>query len=354
MHAPVGDSRQPRNLRTVSPTPCAALIPSSRSWCSLSRPESTPLSSTSRARIDRATRETRKESRLSCVAVTRRLRYSERKRLAESGSLGDLVHDVVPQPLVHATLHFVDQARGKGYGLGPVFARALDDACIAHTGGTIGKGSHAVASLLNPETYLDFAEIVVEQGAIKRPRSSGMPSAAAWSDAPDDLNALWDRHRFGFRFEGNEVRRIGSPVLFEEVIVPALTATQREGWGEVERSYREAILHQRGPSDENDDALTAASAALEAALKAVGLTGSHLGPLAASFKASNLAHPQVAETPELLTKLMQRVGAIRNEFGDSHGKHDGAPPVPQELADLAVHWTGAFIVYLGERQDSAR
>jgi hypothetical protein len=44
--------------------------------------------------------------------------------------------------------------------------------------------------------------------------------------------------------------------------------------------------------------------------------------------------------------LLKRPGALRNTLGDSHGKEVGAAPVPDELVDLAVNWTGAFIVYL--------
>ena len=65
-------------------------------------------------------------------------------------------------------------------------------------------------------------------------------------EAEQKINDLFDRHRFGFRLEAGEIRKIGSPVLDEVVVGPALLAAQRTGWDEVERSFREAIQHQRG------------------------------------------------------------------------------------------------------------
>lgn len=283
------------------------------------------------------------------MAVNRRLRYSERKQLAESGSLGDLVHDRVPASLVSATLHFAGKAKKAADGVGGRFSVALSDACIRHWGAAIADGPHARANLMEPDTYLDYVEILIGEATVPRMRHSEYAARPAWKEAESEFNALWERHRFGFVLVNGEARRVGSPALQEVAVGPALLAARRDGWGEVEKSYREAVLHQRGPADENDDALTAAHAAVEAALKAAGLSGSHLGPLANSFKQSNLAHPQLGEVPDLLNKLLQRIGAVRNEFGDSHGKHDGADVVPQELVDLAIHWAGSFIVYLSAR-----
>jgi hypothetical protein len=125
-------------------------------------------------------------------------------------------------------------------------------------------------------------------------------------------------------------------------------AVKRPGWEEAERCFREAIQHQRGGPDENDDALTAANAALESALKAAGFKGDRLSTLAKSFRNSDLAPSELKGVPEALDSLLKRSGAIRDSHSDSHGKAPGAEPVPQELVDLAIHWAGAFIVFLGE------
>ncbi len=56
--------------------------------------------------------------------------------------------------------------------------------------------------------------------------------------------------------------------------------------------------------------------------------------------------PELAGVPEALDVLLKRIGAVRNQHSDSHGKHAGADEVPQALVDLAVYWAGAFIVFL--------
>jgi hypothetical protein len=138
--------------------------------------------------------------------------------------------------------------------------------------------------------------------------------------AEDELNDLFERHRFGYRIENGDVRRIGSPLLGETVVGPALLAIQAAGWEEVERTYREAVAHQRGGEDERDDALTSANAAVEAALKAVGLQGDRLGSLSKSFRNSNLVPSELKGVPEALDALLKRQEALRSNHGDAHGK----------------------------------
>jgi len=141
--------------------------------------------------------------------------------------------------------------------------------------------------------------------------------------------------------------------LDERVIAPALQAVHRPGWEEAERSFREALHHQRGGLDERDDALTSATAALEAALKAAGLRGDRLSSLAKSLRNSDLVPGQLKEVPEALDTLLKRSGALRDPFSDAHGKAPGADEVPSALVDLSIYWTGAFINYLAETFDNA-
>jgi hypothetical protein len=186
-------------------------------------------------------------------------------------------------------------------------------------------------------------------GGTPRRRTRGQKrSLPAFEDAEEKFNQLFERHRFGYRFENGQAHKIGSPALDDVVVHPALLAVQQAGWEEVERSFREALHHQRGGADENDDAITAAHAALEAALKAAGMKGTTFSQLTKSFRGSGLVPPQLAGVPDLLDDLLGRSSAVRNTLGDAHGKESGAPPVPQELANLTIHWTGAFIVYLAE------
>jgi hypothetical protein len=274
--------------------------------------------------------------------VTRKLRYSERTALAEGGSLGPLADEPSLQ-LQNALEHLVTKAEGSNLLLPSV----LHSACIKHFGWAMNKSPITALRSEEVSDFLDFLEIFCEE-AMRRQTYRDGSGSVPMSGAEDEMNSLFDRHRFGYRLQEGQIVKIGSPALDEAVIGPALLAIRRPGWEEVERSFREAIEHQRGGSDENDDALTAANAALEAALKAAGYKGSNLGPLIKDFRKSDLVPSELKGVPEALEVLVGRSGALRSSHGDAHGKAAGAAAVPQALVDLAIHWAGAFIVYLSD------
>jgi hypothetical protein len=267
--------------------------------------------------------------------VSARLRYSDRKVLAETGTLGDLHHEQVPDTLATAIRSLIETAS-------PPAGRQLQDGIQNELIQHFGVGQRWFSFYFggpDVDAFLDAVEILAEI-------ATSPDYAVPIPDIEDRINALFIRHRFGYRIEAGEIRKIGSPALEEVVVGPALLAVQRPGWDEVERSYREAILRQRG--GETDDAITAANAAVEAALKAIGMKGKTLGELAKSFRDSGLVPGYLTGVPELLDDLLDRLNASRSTHGDAHGKAPGAVEVPQALADLAVHWAGSFLVYLAE------
>jgi hypothetical protein len=283
--------------------------------------------------------------------MARRLRYSERKAIAEQGALEPL-GDEPSEELKAALIHLI--AEGEGSKTGHAFKSDLRSTSIKHFGLVpVEAGPSRILTNRTVDDVLDFIEIVCEIGSnryevypgrIGSPRSYARPIP----NAESELNDLFDRHRFGYRLENGEIRKIGSPMLDEEIVGPALLAVRRFGWEEVDKSFREAIQHQRGGADENDDALTAANAALESALKAAGYSGDRLSTLAKSFRNSHAVPSELKGVPEALDTLLRRSGALRDNHSDAHGKAPGAGAVPQGLVDLAIHWAGAFIVYLSD------
>jgi Abortive infection C-terminus len=260
--------------------------------------------------------------------------------VAEKGSLGPLSDDPSPE-LRNALELLVTQAEAESV----LFGRVLYSECVKYFGWPEGSAPKKALRFNEVSYFLDFLEIFCEQASRRHAYSDGSGCTPMFG-AEGEMNDLFDRHRFGYRLHDGKIVKIGSPALDEVVMGPALLAVERPGWEEVERSFREAIDHQWAGADENDDALTAANAAVEAALKAAGFKGANLGPLSKSFKNSDLVPPELRGVPEALDSLLSRSMAIRSSHGDSHGKSPGAAEVPQELADLAVHWAGAFIVYL--------
>lgn len=82
------------------------------------------------------------------------------------------------------------------------------------------------------------------------------------------------------------------------------------------------------------------------------MSGDRLSALAKSFRHSDLIPSELRGVPDAIDNLLKRSSAIRDNHGDAHGKAAGAEPVPQELVDLTIHWTGSFIVYLNEATSS--
>jgi hypothetical protein len=278
------------------------------------------------------------------------LRFSDRRRLAETGTLGDLSHDVVPPELAQAIRAMVETADP---AVRERFLELLTGELMEHFGRSGDwRGFFLSANDRDAtEKFLDAVEIFMEFASknVFQPIARGARTGETRPPIPDvhdRVNRAFERFRFGYHVEGGEIRRIGSPALDEAIVGPALLAVQRSGWEEAERSYREALDHQR--RGETDDALTAASAAVEAALKAAGMRGRTLKELARSFKGSGLVPGYLANVPELIEGLLDRLYAARSIEGDVHGNAPGAPAVPPELADLAIYWAGAFISYLAD------
>lgn len=287
------------------------------------------------------------------------MRYSDRKRMAEKGSLGPPVYGEVPDELRTALVSIYENAARSNLA-GGAFDREVTSTCTQHFGRmfySVNSSAFGVAKFLTErsgydkpyyaqvEDVLDVVEILIEHGRTQWTfKNKGTYQADP--NIESRVNAAFVRHRFGFRVDRGEVHRIGSPALDETVVGPALLALARPGWEAADKSFRDALHHQRGGPGERDAAITDSHAALEAAMKAAGVSGDRLSTLAKSFRNSGLVPAQLETVPDMLDKLLKRSSSIRDSLGDAHGKSPGAEEVPPEIVDLAIHWTGAFIVYL--------
>jgi len=280
-----------------------------------------------------------------------KLRYSQRKLLAETGSLGDYSYDEASQTVRNALWYLIHEPHSTAHT--NMLAAVTSEARL-HFG---WPGDETVGRFVQTapvDSLLDLIEILIDTCTSGPFRSEWIQVSRAWRsanvmpDAEQRVNELCERHRFGYRFQNGEARKVGSPALDAEIVGPTLLAARRPGWDQVERSFREALDHQRG--GETDDALTAAHAAVEAALKAAGMAG-QFSAMLKQFRTSPVVPPYLRAVPEALDALLtllDRSNAIRSTEGDAHGKTSGADDVPQALADLAIHWAGAFILYLSD------
>lgn len=279
--------------------------------------------------------------------------------MAQHGSLGPLEYDEVPAPLREAIVSIYQNAARSNLASN-VFDREVTATCSQHFGRTfygVNSSAFGVREFLAVKSgydyrsaiddVLDLLEILLEEGP-KQWTFQDRGSYRADARIEERINAALVRHRLGYRAEGGQIHRIGSPALDETVVGPALIALRRPGWEAADKSFRDALHHRRGGEGERDAAITDAHAALEAAMKAAGLSGDRLSTLAKSLRNSGLVPSQLEGIPDLLDDLLKRSSSIRDSMGDAHGKAPGATQVPPEIVDLAIHWTGAFIVYLAD------
>jgi hypothetical protein len=261
----------------------------------------------------------------------RRLTYTERLRLEADGTLGDYVHEDMPVELRRALRHLLVHDTRSAFRS---FRNATMGEARKYTEWAHAWSIDDLLAVGNVDYVLEMLELAVEANQ----------RAPAFVNLEDQLNKLFDRWRFGFKIVDGLVQRIDSPVLSVEITGPALLAVTRPGWGQAEKSFHDALDHRR--AGEIGDALTAANAAVEAALKAAGFKGNTLGDLSADFKNSPHIAGYGRDLANNLTTLLNRLMGWRSVEGDAHGKEPGAGEPPEELAALAIHWAGAFIVYL--------
>lgn len=280
--------------------------------------------------------------------------------MGEQGSLGPLAYTDVPAKLRSALVNIYETAT-RNHPAGGEFDKRVTAACSQHFGRKffgVNSSGEGVASYLTVRStatvyahgvndVLDVVEILVEEG----PKSWSFRDLGRFqadAEIEERVNTAFVRHRFGYRVDEGEVIRIGSPALDDAIVGPALLALQRPGWEAADKSFRDALHHRRGGPGERDAAITDAHAALEAAMKAAGLQGDRLSALAKSFRNSGLVPSQLEGVPGMLDNLLKRSSSIRDPLGDVHGKAPGAGEIPDGIVDLAIHWTGAFIVYLAD------
>jgi hypothetical protein len=278
--------------------------------------------------------------------------------MAEDGVLGPLDFETVPDSL-RLALTNIYQTAARSRLAGGHFDTLLTAQCTQHFGKHfygVNSSAYGVSEFLQSkyspasvDDVLDFVEMMAEEAVKTWVNIQGESvSVQADADIEQHVNRAFVRHRFGFQLENGQIRRIGSPALDESVVGPALLALSRPGWEAADKSFRDALRHRRGGVDERDGAVTDAHAALEAAMKAAGLSGDRLSSLAKSFRNSGLVPPQLEGVPDALDMLLKRSSAIRDPLGDVHGKHPDNMQVPDGIVDLIIHWTGAFIVFLAD------
>ena len=96
--------------------------------------------------------------------MPRRLRYSERKSISETGGLGPLEEEA-SRELRHALSYLVDE--GENTKAGPIFRDTLRGECIKHFGWPAEIGVTAAILDGAGDDFLDLVEIIYETSSVK-------------------------------------------------------------------------------------------------------------------------------------------------------------------------------------------
>lgn len=275
------------------------------------------------------------------------LRYSERKRLDETGSLGDLVGSTIPDALGRSVQHLLSEACSESSNVRRLFLQRLLSLQKEETGSylTSDKFVSQLCHSAEVDRFLDFVERAV--AVSHTTRSVAGHASPLCPDLENRLNRAFMRHAFAYELAHGQIIPVLSPALTAEVTRPALLRTRQPGWEKVEERFVHALRQHR--EGDYDGALHEAGAAVEAALKAAGLPGKTFSELISSFKKSNLAPGYASSLPEKIAALLNVSSAARNVDSKAHGQSPGKSPVSAPVSGLAVHLSGAFIVFLQEQ-----
>src|SRR5262249_41377014 len=157
---------------------------------------------------------------------------------SEKGALAPYVYDDVPKAFRHALVHLISEPVGRA---AHYWRQEVERESKQWFGWAGNERFATFVMTAEVDALLEFIEIVIEsstakaylggsRGGYERSRERVMP------DVETRVNHLCERHRFGYRFDDGDARRIGSPALDTGITGPALVATQRPGWEQVDKN----------------------------------------------------------------------------------------------------------------------
>ena len=183
----------------------------------------------------------------------------------------------------------------------------------------------------------------------------GYTFAGALVQAQEELNHRFREHGVGYRIETFKAVRIGSDLLHEKAVRPAMAVLREPHFAGADEEFKKALGHYR--HGEYEDAITECHKALESTLKVIcGQRGWPFDPDKAT--ASQLLNIVFGEglIPSYLqdqfTGLRNVLTGISTTRNRSGGHGTGAKPrnVPEHLAAYVVHQTAAAILFLAESE----
>ena len=180
---------------------------------------------------------------------------------------------------------------------------------------------------------------------LSRPKQSA-------DDAIQELNARFQEHRIGFRYEGGIIMRVDEEFVHAEMVKPALALLTAEGFIGASEEFLKAHEHYR--KKEYSSSMQEALKAFESTLKTI-CTKKKWRSDPARDTASRLL--EIVFTNKLIPDFLQTeftalkatlesgLPTTRNKLA-GHGQGEKPRPVPDYFAAYALHLTAANILLL--------
>ncbi|MDO8649510.1 MAG: hypothetical protein Q7R81_07060 [Candidatus Peregrinibacteria bacterium] len=173
------------------------------------------------------------------------------------------------------------------------------------------------------------------------------------SEAISELNGRFAQWKVGYRFEKNQLLRIDSELMHEEVTKPVLRLLGQKGFAGPENEFLTAHEHFR--KGEHRQAVTFALASFESTMKAIFDQKKWSYPDGANAKALLDICFEKGLIPEYLTShfsslrntLESGLPSLRNREGP-HGGGAEVKTVPPHVAAYALHLAATNIIFLME------
>lgn len=191
-----------------------------------------------------------------------------------------------------------------------------------------------------------------EYGYLRKNNASQLADASI-----EELNARFQEHGIGYRFEEGEIVRVDSELLHAEVVKPALALLRPTEFAGAQAEFLKAHEHYRHGRDK--EALAECLKALESVMKSICTKRRWAYDANATSKAliqvlfDNGLVPQFwsQHFSALRATLESGVPTARNRLG-GHGQGTSVVQVPSHLVAYVLHQTAATVVFLVEAEKS--
>lgn len=171
-------------------------------------------------------------------------------------------------------------------------------------------------------------------------------------DAIQELNARFQQHRIGFKYEGGIIMRVDEEFVHAEMVKPALAILASEGFAGASEEFLKAHEHYR--REEFASSMQEALKASESTLKTICARKNwHFDPardtssrlLEIVFANKLIPDFLQSEIAALKTTLESGLPTARNKLA-GHGQGENPRPVPDYFAAYALHLTATNILLL--------